>query len=228
MLELINGMSLHSDFVAVPQVEAEHYRFQKYVGRDRWMNYWYQIKYVLASSPRKVLEIGPGDKTVSQTLKKCGIEVVTADIDPALGPDVVAPVTALPFADREFDAVLCSEVLEHLPFTEFVRALQELKRVTRGRIVLGLPHPGIVFLLLAKLPLLRYSKIFFKIPFFYKRHVFNGEHYWEIGKKEYGLGLIKGVFDSVGLDLIESRVWYDDPGHRFFILEARKHESTRS
>jgi 2-polyprenyl-3-methyl-5-hydroxy-6-metoxy-1,4-benzoquinol methylase len=47
-------------------------------------------------------------------------------------------VDDLPFVDRDFELVLCLEVLEHLPDPE--AALTELARVSRGHIVISVPH----------------------------------------------------------------------------------------
>jgi ubiquinone/menaquinone biosynthesis C-methylase UbiE len=43
----------------------------------------------------------------------------------------------VPFADRSFDVVVCSEVLEHIP--EYRQALAEIARVCRGRAILTVP-----------------------------------------------------------------------------------------
>jgi ubiquinone/menaquinone biosynthesis C-methylase UbiE len=53
--------------------------------------------------------------------------------------DIVSDITAIPVADGSFDAVLCSEVLEHLPRPE--AALRELARILRpgGRLILTAP-----------------------------------------------------------------------------------------
>jgi SAM-dependent methyltransferase len=49
---------------------------------------------------------------------------------------------ALPFADASFDAVICSEVLEHVP--DDLAIFQELTRVLRpgGTLILGTPDYG--------------------------------------------------------------------------------------
>lgn len=47
-------------------------------------------------------------------------------------------VYKLPFSDRSFDAVLCSEVLEHLDDPN--RAVSELKRVARSHVIITVPH----------------------------------------------------------------------------------------
>lgn len=56
--------------------------------------------------------------------------------------DVVADIQHIPMADEQFDAVVCLEVLEHVPDPE--QALRELHRVLArgGRLVLSVPHLG--------------------------------------------------------------------------------------
>ena len=47
-------------------------------------------------------------------------------------------VYKLPFSDKSFDTVLCSEVLEHLDDPN--KAVAELKRVARNYVVISVPH----------------------------------------------------------------------------------------
>jgi ubiquinone/menaquinone biosynthesis C-methylase UbiE len=49
----------------------------------------------------------------------------------------VANVEDLPFADRSFDTVLCAHTLEHV--RKFERAVAELVRVTRRRLLVNVP-----------------------------------------------------------------------------------------
>lgn len=207
------------EYSALPQVNKNHYNFTKYSHFDTWMNFWYQIFYVLNLKSKTVLEIGPGNKTVTDALKKNNIEVTTVDIDSSLNPDVVASVTKLPFATESFDLVLCSEVLEHLPYDLFQKSLREIKRVCRRDVVLCLPHAGIVFNFNFKFPLIKPKNIFFKIPFFWKEHKFNGQHYWEIGKKNYSISKIRKGIALVGFNIIKTKINYNDPAHYFFILK---------
>jgi SAM-dependent methyltransferase len=53
--------------------------------------------------------------------------IVTADIDPARKPEVIADIQSLPFKDGEFTNILCAEVLEHVPDSR--KAASELYRV---------------------------------------------------------------------------------------------------
>lgn len=54
---------------------------------------------------------------------------------------LAADALNLPFADASFDAVICSEVLEHLP--DYRAAIAELVRVLRpgGRVAISVPRP---------------------------------------------------------------------------------------
>ena len=52
---------------------------------------------------------------------------------------VVADVRQLPFGDRAFDAVVALDLLEHVPAAGRDRALGELRRVTRRRLIVAGP-----------------------------------------------------------------------------------------
>lgn len=61
-------------------------------------------------------------------------------VSPRLTGFLIGDATCLPFADGAFDAVICSEVLEHLP--DYHAALAEMCRVLRpgGRLCITVPH----------------------------------------------------------------------------------------
>ena len=54
---------------------------------------------------------------------------VGLDIKPGPGVDVVGDVYHLPFKDEQFDNILCTEVLEHLPLPQ--TAISEMTRVLK-------------------------------------------------------------------------------------------------
>lgn len=203
------------------QVDKSHYFNRKYLSRDRWANYWHQINAVLASKADNILEIGVGNRLVYDTLKKLGLQVTSIDIDPELMPDVAGSATDLPFGDRTFDFLLCAEVLEHLPWESLRQALREIHRVTRRHALITLPHSGYVFSLSFKIPLLRHTTFFFKIPHFWKRHVFNGEHYWELGKKSYSVARVIREFENTGFAIQDLSIRSEDPAHCHFLLRKR-------
>ena len=106
------------------QVSKEHYNIKEYDTTYRFISYFHQIEETLRTNPRTVLEVGVGNKIVSNYLREYGVKVKTCDFDKGLKPDVVADVRKLPFRDREFDTVIAFEVLEHLPFEDFETALK--------------------------------------------------------------------------------------------------------
>ncbi len=201
------------------QVEKEHYFRWRYLSRDRWMNFWYQLDAVRRSNPASVLEIGVGNRIVSETLKKLDIAVTTVDIDPELNPDVVGSVVSLPFPDNSFDAVLAAEILEHIPWEEFPKAIAQIRRVSKKHAVITLPHAGYTFALIWKIPLIPWQRWFYKIPHFWKKHVFNGEHYWETGKRGYSLARVRREIRKAGFTVLDSGRFPDDPAHYRLILE---------
>jgi ubiquinone/menaquinone biosynthesis C-methylase UbiE len=87
----------------------------------------------------RVLEIGPGE--VSYDRKGC--EVVAINISPRGGPHVLADAHALPFRDKAFDAVVATEVIEHVRYP--FRLLREIRRVLRpeGRVLMSTPNVAI-------------------------------------------------------------------------------------
>jgi len=202
----------------LPQVPASHYAKGSYRDKERWVSYWHQLHMVREAAPASLLEIGPGERVVTDILRKEGVAITTADIAPEMNPDVVCSVTALPFPDKSFDVVLAAEVLEHIRYEDVPQALSELHRVARMHVIVSLPHPGYVFSLIAKVPLLSRFSFLFKIPFFWKEHRFNGEHYWELGKRGYSLRAFIHQAEKTGLALRQSRSYADDPAHRFLLF----------
>jgi ubiquinone/menaquinone biosynthesis C-methylase UbiE len=111
------------------------------------------LKLFLSAEPgREVLNAGAGQGSLSRLLETSGFDVVSADISPAAcavlsrrvrGRVARADVTALPFADESFDAVVLGEVIEHV--ADDVSALTEARRVLRpgGVAALSVPaHPS--------------------------------------------------------------------------------------
>lgn len=199
------------------QVDKEAYRFERYSHPGRWASYFYQIREVLRLNPKSVLEVGSGDGVVKNYLREnTGVEYTSIDVAGDLHPDVVGSVTALPFADASYDVVCAFEVLEHLPFEDFEKALTELSRVAQSAVVLSLPHfgPSVKFLL--KVPFLHELSFAFKVSFA-RKHTFNGQHYWEIGKRGYPVKRIREVLQKYG-EVTEDFVPFENQYHHFFVV----------
>jgi SAM-dependent methyltransferase len=93
---------------------------------------------------RDVLDAGCGNGFITGHLRarECviGLDRSAEAIKHVAGPAVLGSIAQLPFADRQFEAVLCSEVLEHLPSPLFEQAVAELSRVTERVLIVGVPY----------------------------------------------------------------------------------------
>ena len=125
---------------SVLQVESSIYFRKNYDGKGQFSSYWHQINEIVSLNPESVLEIGKGSGLVSNYLKRRGVNIRTLDIDKGLNPDAVGSVLSIPFKKNAFEVVSCYEVLEHLPYKNFEKALQEIFRVCEKYAVLSLPQ----------------------------------------------------------------------------------------
>lgn len=210
------------DVTDLIQVDAEHYFNISYVTFERFASYFHQIEEVLKIQPKKVLEIGIGNGIVSYFLKKAGLDVTTLDIDERLKPDVIGSVENIPFENESFDVVLCYEVLEHLPYDKIKVSISEINRVTSKYALISIPDVNWYLSLIIFAPRINRKSIIVNIRRLWRRrHVFNGEHYWEIGKKGYSLGKVLSDFESVGFEVEKTYRAFASPYHRFFILSKK-------
>ena len=198
------------------------YYQDKYDAKDRFISYWHQIDEILKARPARLLEIGIGNGLVSRYLAAKGIDVTTLDLNYLLSPDIAGTVLNLPITSNAFDAVMCCEVLEHLPYDCFAPALRELCRTTSKVLVLSLPDATTVYRIDIELPRLKPIRKLLAHPFpRAKTHVFDGEHYWEIGKKGYPLKRIDNDIQSAGFRIVDTYRIFEFSYHRFFILHKQ-------
>ncbi|NLA15501.1 MAG: class I SAM-dependent methyltransferase [Bacteroidales bacterium] len=92
-----------------------------------------------------VLEVGCRDGYITCLLAERFPRVTALDLHlPAIEhPRVMCvqgDVTGLEFASRSFDLVVCTEVLEHIPAEKLEVACEELLRVTRRYLLIGVPY----------------------------------------------------------------------------------------
>ena len=95
----------------------------------------------MLGSGTTVLDIGARDGHFSRLLQQRFHHVTALDLQRPEVPGcecVAGDVREMKFADREFSAVLCAEVLEHVPGVE--KAAREIARVAQDKIVIGVPY----------------------------------------------------------------------------------------
>jgi len=96
--------------------------------RHRLMWLYLQQKTDFFSKPYKVLHFAPEQAFYKRFKKLKNLEYITTDLHSPLA-DIKADITALPFADNEFDVIFCNHVLEHIP--DDTQAMKELYRVMK-------------------------------------------------------------------------------------------------
>jgi len=164
-------------------LEREIYFSDSYFSMPQLCSFAHQLNFIHSMKPESAIEIGLGNGFVSTFLKRAGVPVTTADINPALDPDICAPLSEVArHIDQTADVVICCEVLEHMPLEDLDTNLDHLKGLGQ-RLFLTLPNSyrswgfsGLTFL-----PKLggKGFDLNFDIP--WKRPIKGGPHFWEVG-----------------------------------------------
>lgn len=197
----------------------------EYVNKNRMISFYNQQRLLraLEHPVHDILEIGIFQSLLTEILRRQGYQVTTADNDPDLNPDIVLDLTQ-PFSletDR-YDVIVLFQVLEHIPYDQFERAVQRLVQSTRRYIVISLPYASWYFNLHLNTMLSpgRPRNLFLQIPHFWSHTpTLPDEHHWEIGLKDYPLNRIQASLRATGLHI--QREFQDPlhPYHYFFVLE---------
>lgn len=208
----------------MPQVHPEHYQKDEYNSVERFCSYAHQLKLISGLDVKSILEVGPGTFLVSSVLSRRGYKVTTCDFDPKLGADVTADVRRLPFGNNTFDLVVACQVLEHIPFEDFDKALDEIKRVSSRYVLISLPHRCTGFTILLRFPFIEtlFKKKFFEFGFQvsapFRGFEASKQHYWEIESAKTHLNLIRAKLAKAFSGLRESRPVLNKY-HYFALLE---------
>jgi predicted SAM-dependent methyltransferase len=163
------------------------------IHRSNFVNTYCQYRDVQSCGQvRKVLVVGPGQGLDTAVLRWAGYDVTTFDIDETFQPDVIGSVHDLSmFADRQFDVVTASHVLEHMAVPYLDPALAELARVARYAIVYLPVHGRRIHIRVA--PGFRDLDISFVVEIFNYWHkpdgmtprYAGGQHFWELGMRGF-------------------------------------------
>ena len=208
----------------MPTPEKPHYRKTHYWSDLRVHGYSNQLAELYRLDPESALEIGMADGFMNEVVGRfTRHRLVSCDLDASLRPNVAGSVLQLPFGRNEFDLVMCCQVLEHIPFTEFVPALQELRRVARRAILLSVPDVRMYFALRLRLPRAGWKTLSVS-PERYRLgpYEYDGEHYWEIGFRGTRFKDIRAGIRSAGLEIVRSYRIPDLPYHCCFLLDPRE------
>jgi ubiquinone/menaquinone biosynthesis C-methylase UbiE len=186
------------------------------------MSFWYQLKEIVPRTDiSNLLDIGPGSTFLRDTLHtfRPELDYKSLDMAPDQEPDFLGSVTKIPLPDNTYDAVTAFQVLEHIQFSDFEVALEELKRVSKKYVFISLPHNVPSFDIQFKFPGLKRFQLAIKFPIG-RTHVFHGQHYWEVGKKKYSAKLIKRILKQ-HFELLDEYVPFENQYHHFYILQKK-------
>lgn len=92
-----------------------------------------------------ILDVGCGDgritnRLISQYGRVVGLESSREALRYVKTEKILGSIDFLPFPDRSFDLVLCCEILEHLLFKVYPKALEEIERVSTKYIIVTVPN----------------------------------------------------------------------------------------
>jgi hypothetical protein len=127
----------------------------------------------------------------------------------------------MPFEDNSFDVVCAFQVLEHLPYELALRGYREMRKVNRGNVLISLPDAKLVSRYAGYIPKFGNIDRLWARPFArLKKHEFNGEHHWEINKRDYPLERSMSDLRSDNTQIRTYRV-KENPYHRFFKISPK-------
>jgi ubiquinone/menaquinone biosynthesis C-methylase UbiE len=130
-------------------------------------------------------------------------------------------VTDLPFGRNDFSTVAAFEVLEHLPEEKLESALSEIHRVSERNAILSVPDTSPLVRFMLDLPGLSPIKLQLDVPnILKKRHHFDGEHYWELGKKGFSKSWFRKLLNTKGFSINKSYRSFECRARRMFVLEV--------
>lgn len=205
----------------IQQKYKESFSYKSYFSLGRFISYYYQIKYVMETDLQSCAIIGVGDGLVPFYCKRNKLQVSTIDIDSNLHPDINESVLELSKRNEFknlFDIVVCCQVLEHLPYNSFILALENLRYITKKRIIISLPDASKCFSAAGFISKIGEIAMCFQLPYKKNKHVENDEHFWEIGEREYELKRVSSDMKSA-LGNFKSFRNYFYPYHRFFLFD---------
>ena len=220
--------SNHVPQPSVMPLDREAWKRQLHL--SQFVNTYYQYRDLsnCVGGSGRVLIIGPGAGLDALVMRWKGYQVTTFDIDETFSPDVLGSCHHMPmFGDGQFDAVIASHVLEHLPVPFLDSALSEIARVASFAIIY-LPVAGRHAQVSMK-PMVRGKSVglvmdlfpFWERPSGDRLAYGGGQHYWEIGYKGFRVKDLTSRFNS-HFDILQHYRNTDWIPSYNFVLRSRK------
>lgn len=173
---------------SVKAADYDHRAFDSWIPLQRyWQRRRFRIIQDFVPTNGRVLDIGCGSSRIVQNLPRgVGMDLAIRKLRWLRGPGrmlLQADMNHLPFEDRTFDAVVCSEVIEHVPRGDVRLSEQVRVLAPDGVLILGTPDYG---RRLWRALEWTYGKVF---PGGYAKEHINRYSYTELRTELEGLGL---------------------------------------
>lgn len=174
-------------------MSLDRQEWAKQLNLSNFINTYYQYRdMLLCKNITKVLIIGPGQGLSTILLKWRNFDVITLDIDETFKPDYLGSVHDMQmFENGQFDAIICSHVLEHLAEPHLDTSLKEIARIGRYALIY-LPIAGRHFQLRMKgdvkgtdISLIMDIFNYLEKPDGITPKYCQGQHFWEVGMRGF-------------------------------------------
>jgi len=180
-----------------------------------WNRYYFIIKEIIRIKPKTILEIGAGSEIVKNCVKGLVEDYRVMDINEKLKPDILSDLRDFrPELKEKFDCLVCAEVLEHMPFRDLEKNLDNIRRylIQSGKLLITIPHRRARFMIIT--PFNYQKPIIFTLPFFIKsspksfynqvikRKIWIDPHHcWEIGDGKIEKRDVETAMEKVGFNI---------------------------
>jgi SAM-dependent methyltransferase len=179
---------------SVKAADYDHRAFDSWIPLQRyWQRRRFRIIQEFVPTNRRVLDIGCGSSRLVQNLPRgVGMDLAIRKLRWLRAPGrmlLQADMNHLPFKDGAFDAVVCSEVIEHIPRQD-VRLSEQVRTLAPGGIlILGTPD---------------YDRRLWRALEWTYGKVFPGGYAKEHINR-YTYGELRGELETLGLEVLDCR-----------------------
>ena len=212
----------------LPPINIQHYVSNEYLSKERFSSYCAILKMVLKHNYQSIADIGKGSGIMAALLTNFNIPVTTIDYADNLNPDIICDVRNLNQLKEQFDCVLCCQVLEHIPFDDFDKAVKSLIAISKKAVIITIPDRRYYLETSFKIPGFNQKNVQINLPFPIKRWNANKnpEHLWEMNQKPYTESAVCQLIDATcarnNYQLAEHKRIDGNPTHHYFYLKSKK------
>ena len=179
-----------------------------YYTQKRVVHQWYQVRLLRDLTVRRVLEVGPFKGLVTAMLANAGYEAAVLDVDESQRAAfsgfefITGDVRTFDYGSvaGRFDAIICCETLEHIPFEEVDGVLGRMAAAQARYLIVSVPYMGtqLTFDLYVNRYTFSHYLSFKKLKGLrrFPKPPDDGSwqpHKWEVGYKDYPLKRVKSL-----------------------------------